>query len=87
MARKRSSNALSILIILLGLLVGFIYYNGLESSVVPAAPREYPELLRFNSINLDFSVIDRLAFDNLKIFGDLPVRPGATGRNNLFTPF
>lgn len=87
MARQKTSNIMGILIIIIGLLAGYIYYTNLIKPTVPSAPREYTDLLKLRQVSFDFSVVEREAFKNLKIFGESPVKPGVTGRKNIFAPF
>ena len=71
----------------LGLTAGFIYYSGLDKPIIPAPQKTYPDLLRLRNISLNFSILERKSFDNLKTFGEIPVIPGVTGRENIFAPF
>lgn len=87
MARQKSSNVFGLLIIILGIIAGYIFYTNLIKPAIPVAPRAYEDLLRFRNVSFDFSVIDRAAFENLSVFGELPVRPGSTGRQDIFAPF
>jgi hypothetical protein len=87
MARSKRINIFGLLIIVLGVAASLIYYTGLTAPSVPETPRIYPDLLEFNTMSLDFSVLERESFENLRTFGDIPVRPGATGRENIFAPY
>jgi hypothetical protein len=87
MARAMKINIFGLLIVVLGLAAGLIYYSGLIKPSVPAAPRTYPDLLQFRTMSFNFSVLDRESFDNLETFGDIPVRPGVTGKEDIFAPF
>ena len=87
MARQRSSNIFGLLILVVGIVAGYIFYSNLLKPAVPTAPRSYDDLLRYRDLVLDFTVIDRGEFENLKVFGQLPVEPGATGRQDIFAPF
>jgi hypothetical protein len=87
MARAMKINIFGLLIVFLGLAAGLIYYTGLIAPEVPMAPATYPDLLQFKTMRLNFSVLDETSFDNLETFGEIPVEPGATGRDNIFAPF
>jgi hypothetical protein len=87
MARSAKINIFGLLIVFLGVAAGLIYYMGLIDPEVPAASVTYPDLLRFRTMSLNFSVLDETSFENLETFGEIPVNPGATGRDNIFDPF
>ncbi len=87
MARSVKINIFGLLIVFLGLVAGLIYYMGLITPEVPAALVSYPDLLRFRTMSLNFSVLDKASFENLETFGEIPVNPGATGRDNIFDSF
>ena len=87
MARSAKINIFGLLIVFLGLAAGLIYYIGLAKPEVPMSAKTYPDLLRFRTMSLNFSVLDDASFENLETFGEIPVDPGATGRNNIFEPF
>ncbi len=87
MARTAKINIFGLLIVFLGLAAGLIYYMGLIEPEVPAATAAYPDLLQFRTMSLNFSVLDKTSFENLETFGEIPVNPGATGRDNIFDPF
>ena len=87
MARSAKINLFGLLIVFLGFVAGLIYYTGLIAPEVPVAPKTYPDLLRFRTMSLNFSVLDETSFENLETFGEIPVKPGVTGRANIFDPF
>jgi len=87
MARTARINIIGLLIVVLGVVAGLIYYTGLIKPEVPVSPNAYPDLLRFRTMSLNFSVLDNASFENLETFGNIPVNPGVTGRNDIFEAF
>lgn len=87
MARSAKINMFGLLIVLLGLIVGVIYYFGLIKPESPITPKTYADLLEFRTVRFNFSVLENESFENLETFGDIPVRPGVTGREDIFAPF
>jgi hypothetical protein len=86
------SPVLLLLIVVLGVLGGFIY----NSQITPATDERIkpiksisPEdtLSKLKSSKLDFSILEDETFKNLKVFVELPINAGETGRENIFLPF
>lgn len=86
MAARSTIGIFGLLVIILGLAAGIIYYTSLVKPPVPQPPRSYSDLLEFQNMSFDFSVMDRESFENLQVFGAIPVLPGVTGREDLFAP-
>jgi len=85
--KRQTSNILIYLLILLGLLGGYIYYSQIAVSdveAVPALPKD--TLSGFKEIILDFEIFQRIDFKNLKIIGESPVKPDPGGKTDLFAP-
>jgi hypothetical protein len=91
MAVKQSSNNIFILLILIvAFAFGYLYYSKLIVSnqiVISPLPFALDDLDKFKNININFSVLENEKFKTLKIFGEFPVKPTATGKKNLFAPF
>ncbi len=86
------SPILLLLIIVLGVLGGFIYNN----QITPAADERIkpmksisPDdtLSKLRNSRMDFSILEDETFKSLKVFVELPINPGETGRENIFLPF
>jgi len=79
-------------VILIGLIAGYYYYTGyikgeLEPIVVTDI-KANDNLSKFKDIkSLDFNLFAEQGFRVLKIIGEAPVLPGATGRGDIFAPF
>lgn len=84
-ARPRQNKLLLYFIILLGLVGGYIFY----SSSVPGsieAPKS-SDLDRLKNAKIDFAILNNEKYRSLKIFGEMPVNPGSTGKPDLFSGF
>lgn len=85
--KRQTSNLLLILLILVGLLGGYIYYSQVASSDVETVPPMPKDTLSvFKEIILDFEIFQRVDFKNLKIIGESPVKPDPGGKTDLFAP-
>jgi hypothetical protein len=81
-----------ILIVVLGILAGFIY-NGQVTPITDERIKPIKSispddtLSKLKSGKLDFSVLEDETFKSLKVFVELPINPGEAGRENIFLPF
>lgn len=78
------------LIILLGLFLGYLLYTSklIPLSALPAEPVLPPDsgiAAKIENLRLNFGVFDNIIFKELRIFGDIPVRPGVTGKADPFS--
>lgn len=75
-------------IVLLGAVAGYLFYSQAASSAVAIPPLEIGrDLKRFEKLNFNFSIFDRVTFKELQIFGESPVQRGTEGKSDLFAPF
>lgn len=79
------------LILVLAFAIGYLYYS---QSIQPAqTPINPPPLstkddfATFKDLVIDFSVLDDARFKSLRTFGESPVKPGVTGKRDIFAPF
>lgn len=91
MAQQQSQSWLySILIILFGIGLGWFYYahwgKPNEAAIAPSPIGAQDGLTAFKNAKLDFSTLDGAAYKNLQVFGDIPVKPGPTGKRDIFSP-
>lgn len=76
---------------LFGLIGGYLYYSQLirpnkQAITVTEVPRQ-DVLSKFKDIrSFNFEIFNRDYFKALKILGEAPVLPGATGRSDIFAP-
>lgn len=87
--KTSSDNLFAGLIIFVGLALGYFFYSNASNPVAPApsvsSRQEIPADI--NSVHLDFSIFNNVLFQQLKVFGAVPVSPGQSGRDNPFAPF
>ena len=78
------------LIILVGLIGGYIAYSQwlqpLEEAIPPAPVSQQDTLKSFQSLKIDFSVLNDAAYKDLVTSGESPVSPGVAGKKDLFAP-
>lgn len=79
------------ILLLLSLIAGFVFYFQIirpgqvnEYEILPDVQREVTKFRTFKDMQLDFSVFERADFKNLRIFGEVPVRPVPGGKTDLF---
>jgi len=89
--RNSISPVILIAIVAMGFMVGYFYYSSALQGETPIIPpitfAADDNLAKFKDLELDFSAIDDLMFKNLRIFGESPVLPGSTGREDPFAAF
>jgi hypothetical protein len=90
MQKKTTTNKLLlILIVVVGFCGGYFYYSQFvtESSVVtsPFAGKR-DDLTVFKDFKLNTTVLESSTYRMLQIFGELPVIPGSSGKQNPFAP-
>lgn len=91
MTQQPLNRSIMLLILVVALAVGYLYYSQsiqpaqLPISSSPISTKD--DLLIFKDISIDFSILDNTKFKSLRVFGESPVRPGVTGKRDLFGPF
>ena len=92
-SQKSPENLYAILIIIFGVVLGYIFYSNqlfFPEIATPALegtrPDEAENVTKLENVSLDFSIFDNIIFKELKIFGEIPVVPGVTGKNDPFSP-
>ena len=80
------------ILLLLSLIAGLVFYFQIirsgqvnEYEILPDVQREVLKFRTFKDMQLDFSVFERADFKNLRIFGEVPVRPAPGGKADLFS--
>lgn len=89
-ASNRQTRLIMILVIFLGFVVGYVYYNSFTSSNLGIrAISEDPKdtLSQFKDLKFDFQVFNSPSLKTLIIFGEVPVVPDKTGKTNPFNNF
>ena len=81
---------LQILLMLLAIVVGSVYYSQIEPPGYVAVPPKGSTdgaFLKFQTIRFDFDSLESAnGFASLKTYRDYPVQPGGVGRDNIFAP-
>ena len=78
------------MIIIVGFAIGYFYYSQwivpLVAPIEPPAVAGKDDLKKFESMNINFLILDNKKYKALETFGESPVNPGATGKKDLFAP-
>lgn len=83
-----NNNFIILVIIVIGLTAGYFYYSSFPSEITinPPLNGKVDDLTQLSTMDLNFSSLSQSKLDALKIFGEYPVNPGATGKRDLFAP-
>jgi len=87
--RQISNPFILALIILVGVLVGYLYYlqaGAAEEIPLPSSAQD-AGYLKFKDLSFDFSLVTNDRFSALTTYGEYPILPGTTGRFDIFAPF
>ncbi len=86
---KSQTNLFSILIVIISVVAGYLYYSSMEITISVGAEGLVPakdDLMSYENVNLDFSILDNEKFTNLQTIGEVPLQPGDVGKKNIFAP-
>jgi len=90
MTSPSSSKLYIALIILAGLIGGYITYSQWikpAEALIPAPLiSSQDSLAAFKDLKIDFKVLNDSTYKNLITSGESPVNPGVTGKKDLFAP-
>ena len=87
MASFKQSSTLLYLIILLGVVLGYLYNSQSDpTSSVPVVPAkdQLTTLQPFTSLKIDYSLLTSNQVRQLQVFGELPVQTQAGGKSDPF---
>jgi hypothetical protein len=87
MATTQQSKLLVYLIMVLGLVLGFLYSTGSDpTAAVPPLEVGFQlsSMQSLQGARIDNSILTQAAFTSLRVFGSLPVEPGSGGKSNPF---
>ena len=92
MADKQPANrSIMMLIVVVAFAIGYLFYSqSIQPAQLPINPSPLSardDLAKFKDLTIDFSILDDSRFKSLRVFGESPVRPGVTGKRDLFAPF
>lgn len=86
-----SNRSIMSLILVVAFAIGYLYYSqSIQPTQLPTSPLSITakdDLETFRDLTINFSVLDDSRFKSLRVFGESPVRPGVTGRKDIFAPF
>lgn len=92
-SQNSSENLYTALIVIFGMVLGYLLYSNqffpIElpvAEVTAVRPDDVENAAKLESLRLNFGIFDNISFRELKIFGAIPVVPGATGKNDPFNP-
>jgi len=85
---KPQSSLIIYLIILIGLVGGFLYNSQVSTPVtVPPISQEGAEIFRIlGGLKINYGVLDNVNYRALTVYGELPVVPGPGGKFDPFSP-
>lgn len=90
-ASDRQTRLLSIVIIFIGIIAGYVYYSNFtlvgEFGLAPLEDNHQDTLSQFKNIEFRFQAFDSPNVKSLRTFGDSPVQPNTNGKNNPFASF
>ena len=91
MAIQYTNKSVMLLILVLAFAIGYLYYSqSIQPNQLPIAPPPISaenDLAKFKDLTINFSILDDVKFKSLRVFGESPVKPGATGKRDIFGPF
>ena len=78
-----------LLIIVMGVVAGYVFYGQAGDSVAPALPAAASDsaFVKFKNLKFDFTLFQNQSFADLKTYGQTPITPGTTGRQDVFAPW
>ena len=89
--QQTTNNSMMLLILVVAFAIGYLYYSQsiqpaqLPIDPIPLSARD--DLVMFKDLTIDFSILDDTRFKSLRVFGESPVKPGVTGKRDIFAPF
>lgn len=78
-----------LLIMVLGVIAGYMFYRQGGDAVVPSVPAAAndPAFVKYKDFKFDFTLFQNPSFTDLKTYGQVPIVPGSTGRQDVFAPW
>lgn len=79
------------MILVVAFAIGYLYYSqSIQPAQLPINPPPVSvkdDLMKFKDLTIDLSILDDNRFKSLRVFGESPVKPGVTGKRDIFAPF
>lgn len=90
-SKPSPENIYAFLIVLFGVVLGYILYSHQLFSItepvsMTVRPPDTENMAKLEAVKLDFSIFENIIFQELRVFGEIPVTPGTTGKDNPFSP-
>lgn len=80
-----------LLILVAAFAIGYLYYSqSAQPAQIPVNPLPLTakdDLASFKDLTINFDILNDNKFKSLRVFGESPVKPGVTGKKNIFAPF
>ena len=90
--RAETRSTLPVILIVLAVAAGVLFYFQIlkpsqvnEYEISSDLQKEYSSFRIFKNLSLDFSIFNRIDFKDLRIFGEVPVKPAPSGKTDLFS--
>ncbi len=87
MASAKQSPLILYLVMLLGLVLGYLYNSQSDpAAAVPGVPAnlQLTSLKGLDGLKIDYTVLESDQFQQLRVFGQIPVQVGSGGKENPF---
>jgi len=85
------NKSIAFLIIVVAFAFGYLYYSQyIQPAQLPINPSPGAtknDLAIFKDLAIDFSILEDTKFKSLRVFGEPSVKPGVTGKRDIFAPF
>jgi len=86
-----TNKSILLLILVVAFAIGYLYYSqSIQPAQLPINPPPVSvkdDLMKFKDLTIDLSILDDNRFKSLRVFGESPVKPGVTGKRDIFAPF
>lgn len=86
-----ANRSIILLILVVAFAIGYLYYSqSIQPAEIPINPppiAERDDFSTFKDLTINFSILDDSRFKSLRVFGESPVKPGVTGKRDIFAPF
>ena len=90
MATQPVSKIYLFLIMLVGIIGGYLFYSTWLKPAEPVTPppaiSNSDDLKTFQNLKINFGILDDQAYKTFNISGEVPVNAGVTGKRDIFAP-
>ncbi|OGN14059.1 MAG: hypothetical protein A3J47_02075 [Candidatus Yanofskybacteria bacterium RIFCSPHIGHO2_02_FULL_43_22] len=89
--RQPTNRSVMILMVVVAFAIGYLFYSqSIQPTQLPIDPPPLSakdDLAKFKDLTINFLILDDSRFKELRVFGESPVKPGVTGKRDIFAPF